>query len=287
MSRRVHAAVGARDEVSPSKDARSLPHHPRATTPVARPRPRRTGAIPRVRRDVRVVTRPRPDGEAPDPRVTAALGSPPTPPSVPPFDRLRPPARVQTSADIPGQVGTAQCVRRVCGSVSGAYRRSSETALTVGWVPTLEEIVYDAGKEALADQEAVVTGIRQRTGTLLAAHALVASFLGATTVKARGLHGFGWFAVAALVAGLIVAAVVLSNWRMRFAVDAPELYDELYSEAEEEADAGTLGWLVSAAYGYQQLRAVNAQRVRIMGWLLTTLGILMVLQTLFWLAALR
>jgi hypothetical protein len=47
---------------------------------------------------------------------------------------------------------------------------------------TLEEIVFEAGRDALADQDSVVNGIRQRTGTLLAAHALVASFLGATTV---------------------------------------------------------------------------------------------------------
>jgi len=32
---------------------------------------------------------------------------------------------------------------------------------------TLEEITYDAGRHALADQESFVNGIRQRTGTLL------------------------------------------------------------------------------------------------------------------------
>ena|SRR5829696_7682351 len=51
----------------------------------------------------------------------------------------------------------------------------------------LEEITYEAGREALADQEALVAGIRQRTGTLLAAHALVTSFLGATTIREAGL----------------------------------------------------------------------------------------------------
>lgn len=51
-------------------------------------------------------------------------------------------------------------------------------------MPALEEITYEAGRAALADQESLVSGIRQRTGTLLAAHALVASFLGATTVRA-------------------------------------------------------------------------------------------------------
>lgn len=154
-------------------------------------------------------------------------------------------------------------------------------------MPTLEEIVFQAGHDALADQDGVVAGLRQRTGTLLAAHALVASFLGATTVKAKGLHGFSWAALAALVLGLVVAAVLLSNWKLRFAIDAPDLYAELYDKAASEADGDTLGWLVSAAYGYHNLRRANAKRVRIMGGLLTILGVLMVLQTVFWLVALR
>ena len=81
-------------------------------------------------------------------------------------------------------------------------------------MPTLEEIVFQAGGDALADQDGVVTGIRQRTATLLAAHALVASFLGATTVKAKGMHGFSWAALVALVLGLVISAVLLSNWKL-------------------------------------------------------------------------
>lgn len=154
-------------------------------------------------------------------------------------------------------------------------------------MPTLEEIVFQAGRDALADQDSIVTGIRQRTGTLLAAHALVASFLGATTVKAKGLHGFSWAALTALVLGLIIAATLLSNWKLRFAIDAPDFYAELYDEAAAEAKDDTLGWLVSAAYGYHNLRRTNAKRVKIMGILLTGLGVLMVLQTIFWLIALR
>jgi hypothetical protein len=154
-------------------------------------------------------------------------------------------------------------------------------------VPTVEEIVCQAARDALADQDSIVTGIRQRTGTLLAAHALVASFLGATTVKAKGLHGFSWAAIAALLLGLVLSAVLLSNWKLRFAIDAPDFYVELYDEAAAEAETGTLGWLVSAAYGYHNLRRRNVKRVRIMGFLLTTVGVLMVLQTIFWLLALR
>jgi hypothetical protein len=102
-------------------------------------------------------------------------------------------------------------------------------------VKALEEIVYDAGRDALADQEALVAGIRQRTGTLLAAHALVASFLGAATIRETGLDAWGWIAISLLVIGLV------------------------------EKNAGRVTWMS-----------------RISG----ALGVLMVLQTLAWLAGL-
>jgi hypothetical protein len=153
-------------------------------------------------------------------------------------------------------------------------------------VPSLEEITYEAGRSALSDQESLVSGVRQRTGTLLAAHALVASFLGATTVRARGLHALGWVALVALVLGLVAAAILLAPWQLKFAVDARELYDELYEQAATEAEAETLGWLAAAGYGYQSLRAENAPKVRRMSWLSGALGVLMVVQTLAWLAAL-
>lgn len=131
-----------------------------------------------------------------------------------------------------------------------------------------------------------MAGVRQRTGTQLAAHALVASFLGATTVHARGLHTLGWVALAVLVVGLAVSAILLAPWKLKFAVDANDLYSELYEQAAAEADADTLGWLAAAGFGYQKLRAENTIKVRQMSWLSGSLGVLMVAQTLAWLAAL-
>ncbi len=157
---------------------------------------------------------------------------------------------------------------------------------TVPVVRTLEEITYEAGRSALSDQDSLVAGIRQRTGTLLAALALVASFLGATTVRAQGLQPLGWVALTALVLGLAAAAVLLAPWQLKFAVDARELYDELYQQALAESDADTLGWLAAAGFGYQRLREENAPKVRRMSWLSGALGVLMVVQTLAWLAAL-
>ncbi len=150
----------------------------------------------------------------------------------------------------------------------------------------LEEITYEAGRQALADQESLVAGIRQRTGTLLAAHALVASFLGAATVRAQGLEGLGVVAIGALVGGLVVAAALLAPWQLKFAVDARDLYDELYEQAADEAKDETLGWLAAAGYGYQDLREENATRVTRMSQLSGALSLLLIVQTLSWLAAL-
>jgi hypothetical protein len=121
---------------------------------------------------------------------------------------------------------------------------------TVDRVPTLEEITYEAGRSALADQESVVAGARQRTGSQLAAHALVAP------------------------------------WKLKFAIDASDLYRELYEQAATEAEADTLGWLAAAGFGYQQLRAENATKVQRMSWLSGLLGVLMVAQTIAWITAL-
>jgi hypothetical protein len=151
---------------------------------------------------------------------------------------------------------------------------------------TLEEITYDAGRQALADQESLVAGIRQRTGTLLAAHALVASFLGGATLRDEGLSALSWTALAALVLGLVAAAILLAPWHLRFAVDARELYDALRDQAISEEHARTFDWLVTAGFAHQELHEGNTTRVGRMSWLSGTLAALMVAQTLGWLAAL-
>jgi hypothetical protein len=151
---------------------------------------------------------------------------------------------------------------------------------------TLEQVAYEAGGRALADQESLVAGIRQRTGTVVAAHALVASFLGSTTLQSHGLSAFCWIALATLLLGLIVAAVLLGPWQLRFAVNARTIYDRLYAQAAMEAPTGTLSWLAEAGFIQQSLHEENATRVRRMSWLSGALAALMVSQTLAWLTAL-
>lgn len=148
---------------------------------------------------------------------------------------------------------------------------------------TLEQITYDAGRHALADQEAFVTDLRHRAGTVLAAHALVASFLGGTVLRGDGSSTLSWIALTTLLAGLIVAAILLAPWQLRFAIDARDLYRELRrASTEPNAD----GHLAGAGFAYQKLYTSNMARTRRMSSLLGVLAILMVAQTLFWLTAL-
>lgn len=135
-------------------------------------------------------------------------------------------------------------------------------------MPRLEKITYDAGRHALADQETLVSGIRQRIGTLLAANALVASLLGSATIRAQGLKALSWIALVALVLGLCASAVLLAPWQLKFAVDARELYDELYEQASAEVETGTLGlacggrvWLSGAARGKRGQGSANVVAV--------------------------
>jgi hypothetical protein len=150
-------------------------------------------------------------------------------------------------------------------------------------VPTLAQITYEAGRSALADQESFVAGILQRTGTLLAAHALVASFLGANVIQARGLHPAAWIALSALALGLLAAVVLLGPWQLPFSINARELYDLLSDGMRDPADDV---WLATAGYLYQDLRERNTGKIRLMSGLSATLSVLTIVQTLAWLAAL-
>lgn len=147
---------------------------------------------------------------------------------------------------------------------------------------TLEDIIYDAGRAALADQETTIAGIRQRTGTLLAAQALVASFLGSSVLRADGFTGWSRPATITLVVGLVLAAAVLAPWKMEFAVDTRELYNQLTVEAL----AGDPARLIAAAFIYQDVQRANARRERIMRDLSAALGAVTVVQTLLWMLAL-
>ncbi len=74
----------------------------------------------------------------------------------------------------------------------------------------LAELSYDAGVRALDLQERAVEQLRARTGILLAAASLTASFLGAQTIQHEsGLSVLGGLALISLGVSVLLCVYVL------------------------------------------------------------------------------
>jgi hypothetical protein len=93
----------------------------------------------------------------------------------------------------------------------------------------LEVLALAFAREALDKQDATLSELRARTGTLLAASSIVSSFLGATAIGRDGLSGWSVAALVALAASLaLCVAILLPRAELSFSVDGPKVYEELY-----------------------------------------------------------
>ena len=92
-----------------------------------------------------------------------------------------------------------------------------------------ERLAFDAALRALDKQEALLDELRGRTGALMAASALAASFLGAEAFKdpAPGLAAVALLAFVASV-GASVFILVPRRDRFTFSISGPGLYEGLY-----------------------------------------------------------
>jgi hypothetical protein len=106
---------------------------------------------------------------------------------------------------------------------------------------------YEAAVRALDLQERGVEQLRARTGTLLAASSLTASFLGAQTIQhTGGLGTLGALALVSLAGSIILCVYVLLPKRgFVFSVNAPTMYESLFEigEDEEEVRRRLIYWL--------------------------------------------
>ena len=90
----------------------------------------------------------------------------------------------------------------------------------------LAELAYTLSLRTLGQQEASLNELRARTGTLLAATVLVASFFGATAIARDGFDVWTVFALIALVASVVFAArVLLPQGEMIFSLRGSALYE--------------------------------------------------------------
>lgn len=112
----------------------------------------------------------------------------------------------------------------------------------------LELEAHRIAAQALGQQEQALTELRTRTGTLLTAASLIASFLGGQALAREGLSL--WIILALVAFGISVVLciyVLLPKDGLIFALDAPETYGALYGvrDDEEELDRRLAYWLQS------------------------------------------
>jgi hypothetical protein len=98
----------------------------------------------------------------------------------------------------------------------------------------LEELLYAAALRALEQQERQVADLRSRTGTLLAAAALSASFFGATAIDRAGLSVPVLLGTIALVLATALCLMVLAPVRLSFDVDVPSLHEAFEAFVEDQ-----------------------------------------------------
>lgn len=125
--------------------------------------------------------------------------------------------------------------------------------------------------------------LRSRTGTLLAAASISASFLGAQAFQQNG-GGVGlWegLAIASLVVSICAAVFVLLPKRgFVFSLNAVTLYEALYViETDEERDRRLSYWL-------EGFWGANQTKVDGLNAYFLTAAVTLVLQLVFWSAAL-
>jgi hypothetical protein len=104
-------------------------------------------------------------------------------------------------------------------------------------VATLEQTTYELALRALAQQEQALTEIRSRTGTLLTASSLIASFLGAEAIGRNGLNAWVALALIAFGASVVLSVyILLPKDGLIFALDAPETYEALFDVRDDEEE---------------------------------------------------
>ncbi len=127
-------------------------------------------------------------------------------------------------------------------------------------MPRLEEITYNLALRALADQEGALRDLRARTGTLLTAAALIASFLGGQAIARAQLDVLVVLGVLAFVACVVLCIyVLLPKEGLIFAIDGPQAYQALYAVREDEEEVHR--WLTYWIQGFRSNNHATVKRL--------------------------
>lgn len=88
---------------------------------------------------------------------------------------------------------------------------------------SLEQLAYETSAEALREQERLLGDLRTRTGTLLTAASLVASFLGGRAIDLEGLSTLNIVGGLSYLATIAISVYLLApTSRVEFAIRGSE-----------------------------------------------------------------
>jgi hypothetical protein len=143
----------------------------------------------------------------------------------------------------------------------------------------LVELGYDAAVRALDLQERGVEQLRARTGMLLAASSLTASFLGAQAIQhSRGLGPLSACALFALICSILLCIyVLLPKSEFVFILDAQTMYESLSEIAgnDQEVHRRLIYWL-------EAYRKANQTQIDRLDRYYVSAAVALILQLVLW-----
>jgi hypothetical protein len=141
---------------------------------------------------------------------------------------------------------------------------------------SLEELLLDQSQRALDRQERTVAEVRQRTGTLVAAAALVGGLLAGMMPRHGAAHDWSVVALAARAVTLACPLVILLPKRLVFLLDFDKLSASLWENHDELPTAQ-----LRLADVLWRARRRNHWRVEAMHWLFALAALALVSPSLW------
>jgi hypothetical protein len=146
-----------------------------------------------------------------------------------------------------------------------------------------KKLAYEESIRSLEQQSASLDDLRSRTGILLAALALSASFLGARALDISGFSAWSWVAIGCFAgAGFFSLAVLWPSGDWHFTSKAGTILEDL-----EADDSITLDEMHGTyAKSNQEDRDANDRKLGRLFWFFRVAVVALILQVGFWLIAL-
>jgi hypothetical protein len=144
---------------------------------------------------------------------------------------------------------------------------------------SLVELSYEAAIRALDLQERGVEQLRARTGTLLAASSLPASFLGAQTIQhSDGLDALSTLALIALACSILLCTyVLLPKSGFVFSLSGPTMYESLFEAGDDDQEARR-----QLVYWLEEFWQANQAKIDSLGQYCFVAAMALMLQLAFW-----